>query len=104
MKKTLLLLLALFVSTMMYAENFVMIKVKNQQNLQELFAKQDINIHYYNDSFVLATAENLNENMILLDDKSFEDNNLYFIVYCEKGEQQNYIERENVEVLFNNDV
>ena len=44
MKKTLLLLLALFVSTMMYAENFVMIKVKNQQNLQELFARQAITI------------------------------------------------------------
>ena len=67
MKKTLLLLLALFVSTMMYAENFVMIKVKNQQNLQELFARQDINIHYYNDNFVLASSENLDENMILLD-------------------------------------
>ena len=57
MKKTLLLLLALFVSTMMYAENFVMIKVKNQQNLQELFARQDINIHYYNDNFVLPLIE-----------------------------------------------
>ncbi len=105
MKKTILLLLALCITSMMFADNFVMIKVKDQQNLRELFNKQDINIHYYNDNFVLATSEDLNDNMILLDEKSFADNDLYFIVYCEKGEQQNYIEREksNAEVLFSDD-
>ncbi len=102
MKKTLLLLLALFVSTMMYAENFVMIKVKNQQNLQELFSRQDINIHYYNDNFVLATSENLDENMILLDENSFASNDLYFIVYCNESEQTSYASREknNMEILY----
>ena len=102
MKKTLLLLLALFVSTMMYAENFVMIKVKNQQNLQELFSRQDINIHYYNDNFVLATSENLNEDMILLDENSFASNELYFIVYCNENDQLSYASREknNMEVLY----
>ena len=102
MKKTLLLLLALFVSTMMYAGNFVMIKVKNQQNLQELFARQDINIHYYNDNFVLATSENLGEDMILLDENSFASNELYFIVYCNENEQASYASREknNMEVLY----
>ena len=102
MKKTLLLLLALFVSTMMYAENFVMIKVKNQQNLQELFTRQDINIHYYNDNFVLATSENLGEDMILLDENSFASNELYFIVYCNENEQASYASREknNMEVLY----
>ena len=105
MKKTILLLLALCFTSMMFADNFVMIKVKDQQNLRELFNKQDLNIHYYNDNFVLATSEDLNENMILLDENSFVDNDLYFIVYCEKGEQQNYIEREksNAEILFSND-
>lgn len=103
MKKTILLLLALCVTSLMFADNFVMIKVKNQQNLRELFNKQDINIHYYNDSFVLATSQYLNENMILLDEKSFEENDSYFIVYCEKENQQNYIERENVKVLFSSD-
>ena len=103
MKKTILLLLALCITSMMFADNFVMIKVKNQQNLREIFNNQDINIHYYNDNFVLATSENLEDNMILLDEKSFEDNELYYIVYCEKENQQSYIERENIEVLFNND-
>lgn len=103
MKKTILLLLALCITSMMFADNFVMIKVKDQQNLREMFNNQDINIHYYNDNFVLATSENLEDNMILLDEKSFEDNELYYIVYCEKENQQSYIERENIEVLFSND-
>ena len=103
MKKTILLLLALCFTTMMFADNFVMIKVKNQQNLKELFNEKDLNIHYYNDNFVLATAESLNENMILLDEKSFEDNELYYIVYCEKDNQQGYVEKEDIEVLFSNE-
>ena len=103
MKKTILLLLALCITSMMFADNFVMIKVKDQQNLREMFNNQDINIHYYNDNFVLASSEYLNDNMILLDEKSFEDNELYYIVYCEKENQQSYIERENIEVLFSND-
>ena len=53
MKRTLLLLLALCISSVMFADNFVMIRVKNQQNLEELFNRQDINIHYYNDNLFL---------------------------------------------------
>ena len=102
MKKTVLLLLALCITSMMFADNFVMINVKDQQNLKELFNKNDVKIHYYNDNFVLATSANLDDDMILLDEKSFEDNELYYIVYCEKENQQNYVERENVEVLFSN--
>lgn len=103
MKRTLLLLLVFCISSVMYADNFVMIKVKDQQNLQELFYKQDINIHYYNDNFVLATSKSMNENMILLDENSFESNEKYFIVYCNESDQSEYIIREknNAEVLYN---
>ena len=103
MKRTLLLLLVFCISSVMYADNFVMIKVKDQQNLQELFYKQDINIHYYNDNFVLATSKSMNENMILLDENSFESNEKYFIVYCNESDQSEYISREknNAEVLYN---
>lgn len=103
MKRTLLLLLALCISSVMFADNFVMIRVKNQQNLEELFNRQDINIHYYNDNFVLASAESMNEGMILLDNNSFESNENYFIVYCNESDQSEYISREknNAEVLYN---
>lgn len=102
MKRTFLLLLTLCISSMMFADNFVMIKIDNQQNLEELFNRQDINIHYYNDNFVLASAESINENMILLDENSFESNEKYFIVYCNESEQSEYISREknNAEVLY----
>ncbi|MBQ8222537.1 MAG: M20/M25/M40 family metallo-hydrolase [Bacteroidales bacterium] len=104
MKKTFLLLLALCMTSVMFAENFVMIKVKNQQNLQELFNRQDINIHYYNDNFVLASAENMSDDMILLDENSFASNENYFIIYCNKDEQSNYVSREknNAEILYSN--
>lgn len=102
MKRTLLLLLAFCISSVMFADNFVMIRVKNQQNLEELFNRQGINIHYYNDNFVLATAASINENMILLDENSFESNENYFIVYCNENDQQEYISREksNAEILY----
>lgn len=102
MKKTFLLLLALCMTSVMFAENFVMIKVKNQQNLQELFNRQDINIHYYNDNFVLASAEEMNDDMILLDENSFASNENYFIIYCNENEQSNYVSREksNAEILY----
>lgn len=102
MKRTLLFLLVFCITSVMFADNFVMIKVKDQKNLQELFNRQDINIHYYNDNFVLATAESMNENMILLDENSFETNENYFIVYCNENAQSEYISREknNAEVLY----
>lgn len=102
MKKNLLLLLALFVTTVMYADNFVMIKVDNQQNLKELFDRKDINIHYYNDDFVLASSEKVGEDMLLLDENSFASNDLYFIIYCNEQAQQEYKHRErnNFDVLY----
>ena len=103
MKRTFLLLLALCISSVMFADNFVMIKVDNQQNLEKLFNTQGINIHYYNDNFVLATAKSMNDNMILLDENSFETNEKYFIVYCNESEQSEYANREknNAEILYN---
>ena len=40
MKRTLLLLLVFCISSVMYADNFVMIKVKDQQNLQGSASRQ----------------------------------------------------------------
>lgn len=102
MKRAFLLLLAFCISSVMFAGNFVMIKVDNQQNLEKLFNTQGINVHYYNDNFVLATAESMNDNMILLDENSFETNEKYFIVYCNESDQAEYASREknNAEILY----
>ncbi len=103
--KKLLLFLALCMTSMMYAGNFVMINVKNQQNLQELFGKEELKIHYYNDNFVLATVEELSDDMILLDENSFDSNEMYFIVYCSSEDQSEYADREknNGKVIYSNE-
>ena len=93
MKRLVLLLLALCITSVMFAENFVMIKVKNQQNLQELFTRQELIIHHHNDNFVLASTNVLSDDMILLDENSFANNELYYIVYCTKSEQSEYVIR-----------
>lgn len=103
MKKIItLLLITLCVSLQIFAGNFVMIKVEDQQNLRNLFNSKDINIHYYNDDFVLATVENITKDMIVLDENPFFSNDRYYIIYCEENAQQTYVEREkeNAEVLF----
>lgn len=102
MKKITLLLITIFFSLQIFAGNFVMLKIENQHNLRDLFSRDDIIIHYYNDNFVLATVDNITKDMIVLDENSFSSNERYYIIYCDKNSQQNYIEREkeNAEVLF----
>lgn len=102
MKKITLVLLALCLSLQIFAGNFVMINVENQQSLRSLFNRRDIIIHYYNDNFILATVENITKDMIVLDENSFSSNEIYYIVYCAENDQQKYIEREkdNAEFLF----
>ena len=71
MKKIILFLLALCFTTQIYADSFVMIKVDNQQHLQQIFNRQDINVHYCNDNFVLATTKVLSDDwtVVSLDGK-----------------------------------
>lgn len=105
MKKVLLSLLLVCMTSMMFAGNFVRINVKSQQNLSELFERKDLKIHYYSDDYVLATAEVLTDGMILLDENSFESNDIYFIIYCKSEDQAAYAQRErnNGEVLYSDD-
>ena len=101
-KKITLLLITLCLSLQIFAGNFVMINVENQQNLENLFNRKDITIHYYNDNYILATTDVITKDMIVLDENAFFSNERYFIVYCDKNAQQKYLEREkeNAEVLF----
>lgn len=105
MKRITLFLMALCLSLQVLAGNFVMINFENQQDLRNLFNRQDITIHYYNDNFVLASAAEVTSDMMVLDENSFSSNKAYFIVYCAAADQQKYIEREknNMEVLYGND-
>lgn len=91
MKKLLLTIFAIALSSMMTAGNFVTISYSSQEELERLFADQNLTVHYYNDSQVFATAEQFDANtMVLLDQNAFEGNDVYTLVYCPQSEQQSY--------------
>jgi len=92
MKKLLLSLFAIMLSTLVTAGNFVMINYSSQAELERLFADQNLTVHYYNDSKVFATAEQFDaKTMVKLDESAFAENEVYTIVYCPQSEQQAYL-------------
>ena len=91
MKKSLLLISILLISLGVSAQSFVMINVDNQQQTEKLFTNDNLTIHYYTDSFVLATAKTVDESMTVLDSEAFSGNDVYTLVYCPQAEQQNYL-------------
>ena len=104
MKKTITLLTLMLIAMFGFSQNFVMINVENQQETENLFNNKNLTIHYYNDNFVLATAKVVDESMKVLDNQAFENTNAYYIVYCGKENQDNYIsEIKNAKILFRDD-
>ena len=104
MKKSITLLTFMLIALFGFSQSFVMINIDNQQQTEKLFNDSNLKIHYYNDNFVLATAKIVDESMKVLDSQAFSDNEVYYIVYCGKENQENYIsEITNENVLFKND-
>ena len=104
MKKTLTLLALLLIAALGFAQSFVMINTDNQQETENLFNNKNLKIHYYNDDFVLATVKVVDKTMQVLDNQAFESTDAYYIVYCGKKNQENYISTtKNANVLFKND-
>lgn len=104
MKKTLTIVTLLLVALGVSAQSFVMVNVDNQQQTEKLFNNSNLKIHYYNDNFVLATANVVDESMKVLDSQAFSNNDVYYIVYCGKENQENYISGiDNKNVLYRND-
>lgn len=91
MKKSLLLISILLVALGVSAQSFVMINVDNQQQTEKLFNNDNLTIHYYTDSFVLATAKTVDKTMQVLDSEAFSGNDVYTLVYCPQAEQSSYL-------------
>jgi hypothetical protein len=93
MKKNLILTLCLlFVCFVSWAGKFVFIPVTETQNLEILFNNTDVKIHYYCDTYVLATAEAVNlEGAVVLDENAFGDVISYAIVYCLNDFKDEYV-------------
>lgn len=104
MKKTFTLIAIMLMTLGVFAQSFVMINVDNQHQTEKLFNDNNLKIHYFNDNFVLATAKIVDKSMQIIDNQAFENNNAYYIVYCDKANQDNYIaDIDNANVLFKND-
>lgn len=104
MKKAFTLIAIMLMTLGVFAQSFVMINVDNQQQTEKLFNDNNLKIHYFNDNFVLATAKVVDKSMQVIDNHSFKNNDVYYIVYCDKANQDNYIsDIDNANVLFRND-
>lgn len=103
MKKTFTLIAIMLLTLGVFAQSFVMINVDNQHQTEKLFNDNNLKIHYFNDNFVLATAKVVDKTMQVLDNQAFESTDAYYIVYCDKANQDNYIaDIDNANVLFKN--
>ena len=75
-------------------EQLILAKVADASQLYTLFENQDLTIHYYNDSFIVASLEEgrtIAQESVVLDKTAFADCNGYYIVYCEPSQQQSYL-------------
>ena len=75
-------------------DRLILTKVEDLSHLHSLFENQDLTIHYYNDSFIVASLEEgktMAQGSVILDETAFADCNGYYIVYCEPSQQQAYL-------------
>ena len=93
MKRICVFLLALMMSSVVMAKDFVRISYSGRAQLEQLFADPNLTVHYYTDFEVFATAERFDgQTMVLLDPQAFADNEVYTLVYCPKTAQQTYLQ------------
>ena len=91
MKRLCTLLLALMLSSVMMAKDFVRISYANRSELERIFNDPNLTVHYYNNSEVFATAEHFNaQTMVLIDNQAFAENEVYTLVYCPKSEHPSF--------------
>ncbi len=91
MKKTLLTLVALVLSVVTMAGNFVMLPYSGRAELEKHFSDPNLTVHFYTNSEVFATAERFNAaSMVMVDENAFSGNGCYTLVYCPKSQQQQF--------------
>ena len=82
MKKLLITLVALLLSSVMMAGSLVKISYTDIAELERIFNDPNLTVHYYNDSEVIVTAEQFDaQSMTLLYENAFEDCEVYTLLY-----------------------
>ncbi len=93
MKRICIFLLALTMSSVVMAKDFVRISYSGRAELEKHFADPNLTVHYYTDFEVFATAERFDgQTMVLLDSQAFANNEVYTLVYCPKTAQPTYLQ------------
>ena len=93
MKRICIFLLALTMSSVVMAKDFVRISYSGRAELEKHFADPNLTVHYYTDYEVFATAERFDgQKMVLLDSQAFANNEVYTLVYCPKTAQPTYLQ------------
>ena len=91
MKKCFFTLIALAMTVVTMAGNFVMLSYSGRAELEKHFADPNLTVHFYTDSEVFATAERFDaSSMVMLDENAFANTETYTLVYCPKAQQQRY--------------
>ena len=91
MKKFFITMVALAMSVITMAGNFVMLSYSGRAELEKHFSDPNLTVHFYTDSEVFATAERFDASrMVMLDEDAFSKAETYTLVYCPKDQQQRY--------------
>ena len=91
MKKLLFTLVALAMSIVTMAGNFVVLSYSGRAELEKHFSDPNLTVHFYTDTEVFATAERFDAGrMAMIDENAFSNNGCYTLVYCPKVQQQQY--------------
>ena len=91
MKKLLFTLVALALSMVTMAGNFVMLSYSGRAELERHFSDPNLMVHFYTDSEVFATAERFDAgSMVMIDESAFSENGCYTLLYCPKAQQHLY--------------
>ncbi len=90
MKRLFFTLVAMAISVVTMAGNFVMLSYSGRAELEKHFSDPNLTVHFYTDSEVFATAERFEANMVMIDEDAFSKAETYTLVYCPKDQQQRY--------------
>ena len=101
MKKLLFTLVALALSVVTMAGNFVMLSYSGRAELEKHFSDPNLTVHFYTDSEVFATAERFDSgSMVMIDENAFSEGGCYTLVYCPKEQQKNYLDDRQINALY----
>ena len=82
MKKLLLTIVTLLLTSMMMAGSFVRIPYNGRAELEKLFADPNLTVHLYTNTDVYATAERFDDiTMVMIDENAFQDCEIYTLLY-----------------------